>query len=143
VAELTDPEVTEFLSKGDRNGKLSYLRADRRPMIVPVWFIVEQGEILFFTARESPKAKAFAEDPRVAFLVDDDRPPYSYVSVAGVVAQDGDPERYDELMSKLIERYVPQEDVEKFLEYFKSQDEALYRIRATKVQAKFDVMNAL
>lgn len=140
---MTDPDVTEFLSKGDRNGKLSYLRADRRPVIVPVWFIVEHGEILFFTARQSAKAKAFAEDPRVAFLVDDDRPPYSYVSVAGVVAPDGASERRDELMSKIVERYTPQENVQKTLDYFKSQDEALYRIRATKVQAKFDLMNAL
>lgn len=143
MAELTDPEVTEFLSKGERNGKLSYLRADRRPMIVPVWFVVEHGEILFFTARESAKAKAFAEDPRVAFLVDDERPPYSYVSIAGVVAPDGASERYDELMSKIIERYVAKEDIQKFLNYFKSQDDVLYRIRATKVQAKFDLMNAL
>ncbi|EFV12416.2 PPOX class F420-dependent oxidoreductase [Segniliparus rugosus] len=143
MAELTDPRVAAFLSEGDRNGKLSYLREDRRPAVVPVWFVVDNGEIVFFTGRESPKAKAFAEDPRVAFLVDDGCPPYSYVSITGVVAKSAEPERFDELLAKLVARYTPQEDFEKTLQFFKGQDEALYRIRATQVQAKFDLMNAL
>ncbi|MGL6233855.1 MAG: PPOX class F420-dependent oxidoreductase [Segniliparus sp.] len=143
MAELTDPQVAAFLSAGDRNGKLSYLRADRRPAIVPVWFVVDNGEIVFFTGPQSPKAKAFGEDPRVAFLVDDGRPPYSYVSITGVVSKSVEPERFDELLAKIVARYVPEEEFEKTLQFFKGQDEALYRIRATKVQAKFDLMNSL
>ena len=134
--------MAAFLSEGDRNGKLSYLREDRRPTVVPVWFVVDNGEIVFFTQRESPKAKAFAEDPRVAFLVDDGRPPYSYVSITGVVAQSADPQHFDELLAKIVARYTPQEDLEKTLQFLKGQDEVLYRIRATKVQAKFDLLNA-
>ena len=110
---------------------------------MPVWFVVDHGEIVFFTGQDSPKAKAFGEDPRVAFLVDDGRPPYSYVSVAGVVAKSVEPERFDELLAKIVARYVAEEDFEKTLQFFKGQDEALYRIRATKVHAKFDLMNEL
>jgi hypothetical protein len=43
MAELSE-EVAEFLSAGTRTGMLGYLTADSRPLLAPVWFIVDNGE---------------------------------------------------------------------------------------------------
>jgi nitroimidazol reductase NimA-like FMN-containing flavoprotein (pyridoxamine 5'-phosphate oxidase superfamily) len=53
VASVTDPEVSEFLAAGTRTGKLSYTGADGRPLVVPVWFIVEDGCIVFNTGKDT------------------------------------------------------------------------------------------
>ena len=45
VDHLT-PEVVAFLSDGTRTGKLGWTAADGRPLVAPVWFVVEDGELL-------------------------------------------------------------------------------------------------
>jgi hypothetical protein len=45
LAELSD-EVVQFLSAGTRTGMLGYLATDGRPLVAPVWFIVDSGELV-------------------------------------------------------------------------------------------------
>ena len=73
-------EVVEFLSAGTRTAMLGYLAADGRPLVAPVWFIVDNGELVFNTGRESAKGRALARDSRVVICVDDPHPPYSFVA---------------------------------------------------------------
>ena len=79
MAELSD-EVIDFLSAGTRTAMLGYLAADGRPLAAPVWFIVDNGELVFNTGRESAKGRALARDSRVVSCVDDPHPPYSFVA---------------------------------------------------------------
>ena len=46
MAALGDPQVREFLSYGTRTGKLAYLAPSGRPLVAPVWFVVEDGGTL-------------------------------------------------------------------------------------------------
>jgi hypothetical protein len=39
-------QVVEFLSAGTRTAMLGYLAADGRPLVAPVWFIVDNGELV-------------------------------------------------------------------------------------------------
>ena len=73
-------EVAEFLSAGTRTAMLGYLAADGRPLVAPVWFIVDNGELVFNTGRESAKGRALERDSRVVICVDDPHPPYSFVA---------------------------------------------------------------
>ena len=49
MASLSDPEVRDFLAHGTRTGKLAFLAADGRPLVAPVWFIVEGDSLVFNT----------------------------------------------------------------------------------------------
>jgi nitroimidazol reductase NimA-like FMN-containing flavoprotein (pyridoxamine 5'-phosphate oxidase superfamily) len=60
-AELST-EVVDFLSEGTRTGKLGYLAADGRPLIAPIWFLIEDGQVVFNTAGDSAKGRAIARD---------------------------------------------------------------------------------
>lgn len=59
VDELTD-EVIAFLSEGTHTGMLGYLASDGRPLVAPVWFVVEGGELAFNTGKNTAKGRARA-----------------------------------------------------------------------------------
>ena len=59
MASLSDPQVREFLAHGTRTGKLAFLAASGRPLVTPVWFIVEDDSLVFNTGiqnGEGPRA---------------------------------------------------------------------------------------
>jgi PPOX class probable F420-dependent enzyme len=86
MAELSD-EIVEFLSAGTRTGMLGFLASDGRPLVAPVWFIVEDGELVFNTGRNTAKGRALTRDSRVVICVDDPHPPYSFVPVQATAIQ--------------------------------------------------------
>jgi len=80
VGELSATAV-EFLSAGTRTGMLGFAAQDGRPLVVPVWFIVDKGDPVLNTAKGSAKGRALMRDPRVVLCVDDPHPPYGFVQV--------------------------------------------------------------
>src|SRR3546814_8030629 len=68
-------DVIRFLSAGTRTGKLGYVAADGRPLIAPVWLLVEDGRLVFNTGSNTAKGRALPRDPRVVLVVDDEHPP--------------------------------------------------------------------
>ena len=45
VTELSD-DVISFLSEGTRTAMLGYVAADGRPLVAPVWFLVDDGQLV-------------------------------------------------------------------------------------------------
>ncbi len=43
MTSVTDQEISAFLSAGTRTAKLAFASAGGRPLVTPVWFIVEDG----------------------------------------------------------------------------------------------------
>ena len=62
---------------------LGYLASDGRPLVAPVWFVVNGGDLVLNTDKGSAKGRALARDPRVVVCVDDPHPPFSFVQVQG------------------------------------------------------------
>ena len=102
MTELTE-DVIAFLSHGTRTAKLGYLAKDGRPLIAPVWFVVDGGQLVFNTGKDTAKGRALARDPRVVICVDDERPPFSFVQVQGTATTSEDP---DELLAIAAEREI-------------------------------------
>jgi len=65
-----EPQVAELFG-GGHVVHLTTLRADGSPQSRPVWSIVHDGNVVFFTQPSSPKARDVARDPRVALSVTD------------------------------------------------------------------------
>src|SRR5512146_1800082 len=83
MAQMTDAEMRAFLLEGTRTGKLATTRADGRPHVVPIWFVLDGTTLIFTTGLDTVKAANMRRDPRVAFCVDDQAPLYSYVTIEG------------------------------------------------------------
>jgi len=139
VASITDPEVRAFLTEGTRTGKLSYLAASGRPLVTPVWFILDGETIIFNTGKDTAKGRYLARDPRVSLCVDLDAPPYAFVQVQGDAELS---EELDELIrtATLIgARYMGPDRAEEFGRRNGVPGELVVRVRPVKVLAAFDV----
>jgi PPOX class probable F420-dependent enzyme len=132
-------EVVKFLSEGTRTAMLGYLASDGRPLVAPVWFVVDGDELVFNTGRDTAKGRALARDPRVAITVDDPHPPYSFVQVQGVASTSEDPKELLDTATRIGGRYMGADRAEEFGRRNGAPGELVVRIRPTKVTAAFDV----
>ena len=92
---MSPDEIDRFLNHGTRTAKLATVMADGGPHVMPVWFIVEDGAIIFNTARDTVKGANLRRDPRVALIVEDEIPPFAFVHIRGRAKLSEDP---DELL---------------------------------------------
>lgn len=76
-----------------RIGRLGTTNGDGTPLITPVWYRFEDSAFLVLTERGSRKHRNIERDPRVAFCIDDEHPPYHTVLVTGRVTVEGAPGR--------------------------------------------------
>jgi PPOX class probable F420-dependent enzyme len=138
MAELSD-RVVEFLSAGTRTGMLGFVASDGRPLVTPVWFVVDDGELVFATHRDTPKYRALQRDPRVAICVDDPHPPYSFVQVQGVAAVSDDAGDLLDNTTRTGARYMGAERADEFGRRNAVPGELVVRVRPTKVITGFDI----
>ncbi|MFD4456991.1 PPOX class F420-dependent oxidoreductase [Nocardia sp. NPDC058480] len=139
MASLSDPQVREFLSHGTRTGKVAFAGADGRPLVTPVWFIVEGDELVFNTGKGTAKGRAFARDPRVALSVDLEEPPYALVAVQGTVTLSEDLDELVRTATAIGARYMGPDRAAEFGKRNGVPGELVVRLRPTKVIAHFDM----
>jgi PPOX class probable F420-dependent enzyme len=138
VDELTD-DVVAFISEGTRTGKLGYTASDGRPLVAPIWFVVDDGALAFNTGETTAKGRALARDPRAVICVDDQRPPYSFVQIQGTVSISEDPVDVLDVATRTGARYMGADRAEEFGRRNSAPGELAVRLRPTKVLKAFDV----
>jgi PPOX class probable F420-dependent enzyme len=139
VASVTDPEISAFLSAGTRTGKLAYAGPDGRPLVAPIWFIVEDGDLVFNTGKDTAKGRALARDPRAALCVDLEEPPYAFVQVQGEAELSEDPGELVRTATAISARYMGQDRAGEFGKRNAVPGELVVRLRPTKVIAAFNL----
>jgi PPOX class probable F420-dependent enzyme len=131
---MSDDEARAFLSEGTRTGKLATTRADGRPHLAPIWFVLDDdGTIVFNTGADTVKGKTIARDPRVSLCVDDDRPPFSFVVVEGTVECSDDLEEMLPWATRIAARYMGDDQAEAFGRRNAVAGELLVRLRPANV----------
>jgi PPOX class probable F420-dependent enzyme len=139
VASLGDPVVRDFLSHGTRTGKLSWLSASGRPLVAPVWFIVDGDSLVFNTNKDTAKGRALARDPRVSLCVDLEQPPYAFVQVQGEAELSEEPAELLRTATAIAARYMGAGQAEEFGKRNAVPGELVVRLRPAKVLANFDI----
>jgi PPOX class probable F420-dependent enzyme len=139
MSSITDPQVRDFLAHGTRTGKLGYLSPSGRPLVTPIWFIVEDDTLVFNTGAATAKGRALARDPRVTLSVDLEEPPYAFVQVQGDAELSEDPAELLRTATAIASRYMGAEEAEAFGRRNAVPGELLVRLRPTRVVAAFDL----
>jgi PPOX class probable F420-dependent enzyme len=140
MRRLDDDEVRAFLTAGTRTGKLAVVRLDGRPMVVPIWFVVDDDRSLLFTTwRDTIKGKAVRRDGRVSLCVDEEQPPFAYVRVDGTATIEEDPELLRSWATRIAARYMGEERAPEFGERNGVPGELLVRITPTRIVAEADI----
>jgi PPOX class probable F420-dependent enzyme len=138
MAELSDRAVA-FLSEGTRTGMLGFLAADGRPLVAPVWFVVDDGQLVFTTHRHSSKGRALERDSRVVLCADDPHPPYSFVQVQGVGTVTEGPQDVLDIATRTGARYMGADRANEFGRRNAVPGEVVARVQPTRVITGFDI----
>lgn len=86
-------------------GVLAIDEPERGPLALPIWYLVDAGDVLMSMDRSSLKARLLEAAGRATLTVQTEDPPYRYVSVEGPVELG--PASHDSL--ELATRYLGQE----------------------------------
>jgi PPOX class probable F420-dependent enzyme len=130
---MTHEEYREFMREGTRTAKLATVRADGRPHVAPVWFVMDGEEIVFTTGANTVKGRNLLRDGRVALSVDDEEPPFSFVLVEGTASAEDGAEDLLYWATRIGGRYMGEDRAEEFGRRNGVPGELLVRVRPTKV----------
>ena len=139
MPKMTEAEWREFVSAGTRTGKLATVRADGRPHIAPIWFVLDGNDVVFTTHDATVKARNLRRDPRISLCVDDDRPPFHYVVIEAEASLSEDLTDLREWATRLGSRYMGADRAVEFGERNGVPGELLVRAKINKVVAQRDI----
>jgi PPOX class probable F420-dependent enzyme len=122
-----------------RTAKLAVVRADGSPHVAPVWTLLDGEDVVFMTSADTIKGKALLRDPRVALCWDDERPPFSFVTIAGTTTLSHDPAELLDVATRIAARYMGEALAADYGRRNAVPPEMVVRVHPTRVVAKVDV----
>jgi PPOX class probable F420-dependent enzyme len=139
MANMTDSEWREFILAGTRTGKLATTRSDGRPHVMPIWFMLDGNDVVFNTGADTVKGRNLRRTGRASMCVDDERPPFSFVTVSGPVTLSTDLEAMLPFAIEIAARYMGPELGEQYGRRNAVEGEMLVRMRSEHVLALRDI----
>jgi hypothetical protein len=139
MREMSRSEWRAFVSEGTRTAKLAVPRKDGRPHVVPIWFVLDGDDVVFNTGASTIKGRSLRRDGRISLCVDDQRPPFSYVTIEGRASVSEDPEEVLRFATLIGSRYMGANRAEEFGRRNGVPGELVVRLRPDKVLAAFDM----
>ncbi|WP_018656229.1 PPOX class F420-dependent oxidoreductase [Actinomadura flavalba] len=139
MEHMTESEWRAFVSHGTRTAKVAVVREDGSPHVTPVWFVLDGDDLVFNTGASTVKGRALRRDPRLALCVEDDEPPFSFVTILGAVELTDDVEAMLPVATAIGARYMGAERGEEFGRRNAVPGEILVRVKIGKVIAERDL----
>ncbi len=122
-----------------RTAKLAVVRADGSPHVAPVWVDLDGDDVVFLTSADSVMGKAILRDPRVSLCWDDERPPFSFVTVGGTSTTSSDPDELLRWATRIARRYMGADVAAEYGRRNAVVPEMVVRVTPTRVVAIVDV----
>ena len=139
MTEMDESEIIDFLMEGTRTGKLSTVREDGRPHVAPIWFVCNEGKIIFDTMDDSVKAKNIRRNPQVSICVDDESPPYAFVIIQGTAKFSDNQKNLLKWNTIIARRYMGEKLAEVYGKRNTVEGSLLVEVTTTKMISDNDV----
>jgi PPOX class probable F420-dependent enzyme len=138
---MSDDEVRAFLTADPaRPAILATTRADGRPHVAPIWYSVDDdGSIVFTTGDSTVKGRNLRRAGWAALSVDDDAPPFSFVTIEGAVTISDDLDAVRRWAGVIAARYMGTRRAEEYGDRNGVPGELLVRLTPSKVISARDV----
>jgi len=98
-----------------------------------VWVDLDGDQIVFTTSADTIKGKAIRRDPRVSLCWDDERPPFSFVTISGTAETTDDPAELLRWATRIGGRYMGADRAEEFGRRNAVPPEMVERVTAAKI----------
>jgi nitroimidazol reductase NimA-like FMN-containing flavoprotein (pyridoxamine 5'-phosphate oxidase superfamily) len=127
MATMSRDERERFLA-GLHVGVVAIERSDRAPLAVPIWYSYEPGgEVTIWTQADSVKHQLIRTFGRLTITVQDERPPYKYVTAEGDVTDIAAAVEAD--VRPIAVRYLGAEAGQRFIDQQLSPTDVVIRMR--------------
>jgi len=147
MTEMSKTELVRFLMHGTFTGKLATVKEDGGSHVVPIWFVLDNeknrdrvGNIMFTTGSTSVKSNNIQRDNRVSICIDDQIPPFSFVTIFGTAKIY--PYKQKEVLkwaTKIAERYMGKSNAETYGRRNSEEGLVLVHIKPTRIIAEKDI----
>ena len=118
---------------------LGYVAPDGRPLVAPVWFIVDDGELVFNTGRDTAKGRALARIQELSSVsTTPTRPTRSSRCRGSPYVQDGAEDLF-EVATRIGGRYMGAHRAKEFGQRNAVSGELVVRVHPTKVNSGFNI----
>jgi PPOX class probable F420-dependent enzyme len=135
VHRMNPAKTRAFLLEGTRTAALATVRADGRPHVAPVWFTLDGDDLLFTTGENTIKGANLQREERVALMVDDEVPPFAFVSIEGDVSLSDDLDTMRHWATRIAARYMGEAQADAYGKRNAVPGELLVRVHPTKIVA--------
>jgi PPOX class probable F420-dependent enzyme len=148
MTEMSKAEIGRFLMQSTFTGKLATVKKDGSSHVVPIWFVLDNrnsgrdkiGDIILTTGDTSVKAQNIRRDNRVSICVDDQIPPFSFVTIFGTAKIY--PYNQKEVLKwaiKIAERYMGKKNAKAYGRRNSGEGAVLVKINPTKIITEKDI----
>jgi PPOX class probable F420-dependent enzyme len=150
MTEMSKAEIGRFLMQGTFTGKLATVKKDGSSHVVPIWFVLDNRnssrgakigrDILLTTGDTSVKAQNIQRDNRVSICIDDQIPPFSFVTIFGTAKIQ--PYKQKEVLrwaTKIAQRYMGKDNAEEYGKRNSEEGLVLVRIKPRRILAEKDI----
>jgi nitroimidazol reductase NimA-like FMN-containing flavoprotein (pyridoxamine 5'-phosphate oxidase superfamily) len=131
MPKMTESEVDTFLGEAGHLLRLATTDDAGAPLVVPIWFIYEDGRV-YFTPRERSAWREYLErDSCVCLLIDESDPPMRKVVATGradLVHTLGHDDEWRDMYRRIALRYVPEVWADAYLHDTIDEPRALYSV---------------
>ncbi len=119
--------------------KLAVVRADGSPLVAPVWIDRDGDQVVFMTSAATIKGKAILRDGRVSLCLDNESPPFDFVTINGTTTTSTDADELLHWATRIAARYMGEDVAEQFGRRNAVAPEMVVRVTPTNIVAKVNV----
>lgn len=101
---MTDSSLEQYLTRAEIPLRLSCISNTGWPVVLSLWYLYEDGHLFCATPQVAKVVSYVMEEPRCAFEIASDRPPYC--GVRGRALATIEPDRGLEILERLLVRYM-------------------------------------
>ena len=138
---MTRDEWLAFLEAPVRPAMLATTRKDGRPHLAPIWYALDGDVLVFTTGSDTIKGRTLRRDGRAALCVQDDQPPFSFVTVSGTTEWSDVLDDVRHWAALIGGRYMGADRADEYGERNGVPGELLVRLRPENVVAYQDIAN--
>ena len=136
---MSRDEWLAFLQDPVRPGLLATTRKDGRPHVAPIWYALDGETLVFNTGADTVKGRNIRRDGRASICVQDDRPPFSFVTVSGVAEWSDQIDEVRRWAGVIGGRYMGADRADEYGDRNGVPGELLVRLRPTHVVAETEI----
>ncbi len=122
-----------------RTAKLAVVRDDGAPQVAPVWIERDGDRVVFMTGANTVKGKAILRDGRVSLCLDNEQPPFDFLTINGTTTTSTDPDELLEWGTRIAGRYMGHDLAEQYGRRNAVPPEMVVWVTPTKIIAKTNI----